>query len=192
VVSLGGADESLIMAGLDIVLNILDNYPSRSPTVYFNPGNSNTNMTTDMANSLNNSMLLGQITTPQMNRVNVPGDVSQQVASILIANKDNQRTPRDPTSDFGMVETVTTLTVPNDMCGAIIGKGGNNIRQVRMSSGAKIDFTKNEPGSKEDRVITLSGTQDQIQIAEQLMSQFVKSSNNLNRGGANQQQQYEV
>ena len=43
---------------------------------------------------------------------------------------------------------------------------------LRQSSGAKIDFTELERGSKEDRVITLTGTQEQVQIAEQLIAQW--------------------
>jgi len=185
VVSIGGEDESRIMAGLDIVLSILDNFPQKTQTVFFDP--SNTTSPLEIATG-NSPGILGQVSTP-MNRPNVSSDIN--VAAILIANRDNnQRSVRDPNTDFGLVQTVTTMTVPNDMCGAIIGKAGMNVRQVRLSSGAKIDFTKSEAGSKEDRTITLTGTQEQIQIAEQVISQFVRSSSNLQRGG-NQSTQFE-
>jgi len=185
VVSLGGEDESRIVAGIDIVLGILDNYPQKTQTIYFDPNNT----TTPLVVTGNTPSVLGQVTSP-INRSNVTSDVN--VAAILIANRENnQRGIRDLATDFGLVQTVTTLTVPNDMCGAIIGKAGMNVRQVRLSSGAKIDFTKNEAGSKADREITLTGTQEQVQIAEQLISQFVRSSSNLQRS-ANQATQYET
>jgi len=68
--------------------------------------------------------------------------------------------------------TPTQVTVPNDMAGAIIGKAGERIRQIRSKSGADIKFTDPEPG-KNDRVITIKGTNDQVQYAQYLMQQCV-------------------
>lgn len=82
--------------------------------------------------------------------------------------------------DFTKMQTVTKVTVSPEICGAVIGKGGSNIKEIRHASGAKVDFAGNEKGSKEDRVITITGTQKQIQIAEQMMTQFVRERNNMN------------
>merc|ERR1712183_497301 len=104
----------------------------------------------------------------------------------LLVNQRNMKEQMgfDPSIDFGSIQTVTTLTLSNEMCGAIIGKGGQNIRYVKQVSCAQIDMSKSDGDT--ERKITLTGTQDQIQVAELLMAQCVKSSK---LGGQQQQQQ---
>ncbi|KAL0186307.1 hypothetical protein M9458_017977, partial [Cirrhinus mrigala] len=53
------------------------------------------------------------------------------------------------------------------MAGSIIGKGGQRIKQIRHESGASIKIDEPLQGS-EDRIITITGTQDQIQNAQYL------------------------
>lgn len=77
--------------------------------------------------------------------------------------------------NFGQMHTVAKVTVSNDMCGAIIGKSGSRIKEIRQATGARVDFTETEKGSKEDRVITISGTQKQTIEAQQMMAQFVEN-----------------
>ena len=48
--------------------------------------------------------------------------------------------------------------------GAIIGKGGSRIRQIRADSGAQINIDEAKDGENE-RVITITGTSDQLQMA---------------------------
>lgn len=70
---------------------------------------------------------------------------------------------------FGNQQTTTTqVSIPKDLAGAIIGKGGARIRQIRQQSGAGITIDEALPGSN-DRIITISGTQDQIQNAQYLL-----------------------
>lgn len=52
--------------------------------------------------------------------------------------------------------------------GAIIGKGGSRIQQVRHESGADITIAEPLPGSN-DRIITITGNSDQIQSAQFLL-----------------------
>jgi len=72
-------------------------------------------------------------------------------------------------------QTTTQVTIPNDMAGAIIGKGGERIRGIRQKCGADIKFSDSDPGKK-DRLITISGSQDQIQYAQYLMQQCVRQN----------------
>ncbi|OWK07234.1 HNRNPK, partial [Cervus elaphus hippelaphus] len=51
-----------------------------------------------------------------------------------------------------------------ELAGSIIGKGGQRIKQIRHESGASIKIDEPLEGS-EDRIITITGTQDQIQNA---------------------------
>ena len=54
------------------------------------------------------------------------------------------------------------------LAGAIIGKGGSRIRQIRQESGASITIDEALPGSN-DRIITITGSQEQIQNAQYLL-----------------------
>jgi len=54
------------------------------------------------------------------------------------------------------------------MAGAIIGKGGMRITQIRNDSGATITIDEPLPGSNE-RIINIAGTSDQIQNAQYLL-----------------------
>merc|ERR1719361_1104459 len=71
--------------------------------------------------------------------------------------------------DTGPVST-TKVTIPKDMGGAIIGPGGSRIRRIRMDSKADIKIAEAVEGSQE-RIITISGTERNIQTAQYLLQQ---------------------
>uniref|UniRef100_A0A3B3ZZV5 Heterogeneous nuclear ribonucleoprotein K n=1 Tax=Periophthalmus magnuspinnatus TaxID=409849 RepID=A0A3B3ZZV5_9GOBI len=71
-------------------------------------------------------------------------------------------------SDMGGPVITTQVTIPKDLAGSIIGKGGQRIKQIRHESGASIKIDEPLEGS-EDRIITITGTQDQIQNAQYLL-----------------------
>ncbi|XP_051964365.1 heterogeneous nuclear ribonucleoprotein K [Xyrauchen texanus] len=71
-------------------------------------------------------------------------------------------------SDIGGPVITTQVTIPKDLAGSIIGKGGQRIKQIRHESGASIKIDEPLQGS-EDRIITITGTQDQIQNAQYLL-----------------------
>ncbi|XP_023233261.1 heterogeneous nuclear ribonucleoprotein K-like [Centruroides sculpturatus] len=75
--------------------------------------------------------------------------------------------------NFGGNKNSTQVTVPNELAGAIIGKGGQRIRKIRRDSGAGITIDEALPGSS-DRVITISGTPQQVQMAQFLLQQSVR------------------
>lgn len=58
----------------------------------------------------------------------------------------------------------------SQLAGAIIGKGGTRIRQIRLDSGAGITIDEPLPGSN-DRIITITGSPNQIQMAQYLLQQ---------------------
>lgn len=61
------------------------------------------------------------------------------------------------------------FSIPHrQLAGSIIGKGGQRIKQIRHESGASIKIDEPLEGS-EDRIITITGTQDQIQNAQYLL-----------------------
>ncbi|XP_023682136.1 heterogeneous nuclear ribonucleoprotein K isoform X3 [Paramormyrops kingsleyae] len=75
--------------------------------------------------------------------------------------------------DIGGPVITTQVTIPKDLAGSIIGKGGQRIKQIRHESGASIKIDEPLEGS-EDRIITITGTQDQIQNAQYLLQNSVK------------------
>lgn len=74
----------------------------------------------------------------------------------------------------GHAET-TQVSIPKDLAGAIIGKGGARIRKIRGDSGASITIDEPRPGSSE-RIITISGTSHQIWKAQYLLQQSVREN----------------
>ncbi|XP_067839258.1 heterogeneous nuclear ribonucleoprotein K isoform X8 [Heptranchias perlo] len=75
--------------------------------------------------------------------------------------------------DLGGPIITTQVTIPKDLAGSIIGKGGQRIKQIRHESGASIKIDEPLEGS-EDRIITITGTQDQIQNAQYLLQNSVR------------------
>ncbi|XP_014387199.1 PREDICTED: heterogeneous nuclear ribonucleoprotein K-like, partial [Myotis brandtii] len=72
----------------------------------------------------------------------------------------------------GLIIT-TQVTIPKDLAGSIIGRGGQRLKQIRHELGASIKIDEPLEGS-EDRIITITGTQDQIQNAQYLLQNSVK------------------
>uniref|UniRef100_A0AAR2KBT6 Heterogeneous nuclear ribonucleoprotein K n=1 Tax=Pygocentrus nattereri TaxID=42514 RepID=A0AAR2KBT6_PYGNA len=87
--------------------------------------------------------------------------------TFLMLGTDN-KCGRGSYSDIGGPVITTQVTIPKDLAGSIIGKGGQRIKQIRHESGASIKIDEPLEGS-EDRIITITGTQDQIQNAQYLL-----------------------
>jgi heterogeneous nuclear rnp K-like protein 2 len=56
------------------------------------------------------------------------------------------------------------IYIPNDMVGAIIGKGGQKINEIRQLSGSVIKINEPQDNSNE-RLVTITGTQECNQMA---------------------------
>lgn len=67
----------------------------------------------------------------------------------------------------------TQVSIPKDMAGAIIGKSGQRIRNIRNTSGADINIADPKEGESE-RIITIKGDDEQIAYAQFLMQKAVK------------------
>lgn len=93
--------------------------------------------------------------------------------------------PRGLLSNHGMEDANGTMgetqqvSIPKDLAGAIIGKGGARIRKIRSDSGANI--TIEEAGQQAtERVITIKGTNTQIQMAQYLLQKSVRENSGPN------------
>ncbi|CAK9440089.1 uncharacterized protein LODBEIA_P41890 [Lodderomyces beijingensis] len=65
-------------------------------------------------------------------------------------------------------KSTATISFPNDMVGALIGKNGSRIQGVRKVSGAMIGISEATDGSDE-RVFTITGTQQAVEKAKGLL-----------------------
>lgn len=74
----------------------------------------------------------------------------------------------------GSSKTSTQVTIPKDLAGAIIGKQGGRIKKIRNDSGAAITIDEPAAGSN-DRVITITGYPNEIQMAQYLLQQSVQA-----------------
>ncbi|KER20870.1 hypothetical protein T265_10677 [Opisthorchis viverrini] len=81
--------------------------------------------------------------------------------------------PNRVAMNFLTPTTTTQVSVSNKMIGAIMGRAGVRINQVRQESNADIKISRQEPGV-EDRIITITGTPEQIQNAQFLLQMCVK------------------
>eukprot|EP00096_Caligus_rogercresseyi_P001400 TRINITY_DN1221_c0_g1_i1.p1 TRINITY_DN1221_c0_g1~~TRINITY_DN1221_c0_g1_i1.p1 ORF type:complete len:418 (-),score=132.64 TRINITY_DN1221_c0_g1_i1:527-1780(-) len=84
--------------------------------------------------------------------------------------------------DDGKIKT-NQVTIPKEHAGAIIGPGGTRIRKIRSDSKANITIDEPLPGSN-DRIITISGSDLQIQTAQYLLQQSVREHSNSNMGAS--------
>ncbi|CAB3407071.1 unnamed protein product [Caenorhabditis bovis] len=73
-------------------------------------------------------------------------------------------------------QTLTTaqVTIPSNLGGTIIGKGGERIARIRQESGAQI--TLEAAQGQPERIITITGTEHQIHTAQYLLQQCVRTS----------------
>ncbi|CAF3267364.1 unnamed protein product [Rotaria socialis] len=72
------------------------------------------------------------------------------------------------------LQTQREITIANDLIGCIIGRGGQKISEIRQASGANIKIADLDEGSQ-DRHVTISGTPEQIQLAEFLIHSRIAS-----------------
>ncbi|KAK0168331.1 hypothetical protein PV327_002148 [Microctonus hyperodae] len=68
------------------------------------------------------------------------------------------------------------MTVPNELIGCIIGKGGTKIAEIRQISGAMIRISNCEEreGGATDRTITITGNPDAVTLAQYLINMSVE------------------
>ncbi|KYG41634.1 hypothetical protein M433DRAFT_75452 [Acidomyces richmondensis BFW] len=89
--------------------------------------------------------------------------------------------PQQPMQGMVPGQPITQqIFIPNDMVGAIIGKGGAKINEIRQLSGSVIKI--NEPqDNNNERLVTITGTQECNQMAlYMLYSRLGESSKNSN------------
>ncbi|CAD5125717.1 DgyrCDS13925 [Dimorphilus gyrociliatus] len=144
--------------------------PAPSPTVFFPPSpdaahlhklalQPQTMLPPGAFPFIGQSLLPGAATSIQ------PG-VIQSIATGLPTGSVSLR-PNAPIQN-GAAQT-HEMTIPNDLIGCIIGRGGAKINEIRQLSGAQIKIA-NADESLGDRKVTITGTPDTVQAAQYLIN----------------------
>lgn len=69
------------------------------------------------------------------------------------------------------------LTIPNEVVGSVIGKGGSKIQEIRNVTGAQIKVMDNATaGNAPERPITIVGTAESIQMAKYLIQKTAQEA----------------
>jgi len=68
------------------------------------------------------------------------------------------------------------MVIPKACSGAVIGRGGSIISQIKLQSGTQISIADAAPGS-EDRVVSITGAPQAIQSAMFMIRQRVDAQN---------------
>lgn len=93
---------------------------------------------------------------------------------------------RDPQVEgVGAATATATMPVRADAVGAVIGKGGCNIKNIFAQSGASVKFTGTDDAEATHRTLEMVGTLEQIQVAQQMVQSYV-SMFNTSGGGKSQ------
>jgi len=119
-----------------------------------------------------NSMPLGKLAAaPLMGLLRGLGNLTGSTGADALAALASAQA-----SGSGITSGTTTheMTVPNDQVGAVIGKGGTKIAEIRHATGAMITISKyidgSEEANKQERTITIKGTADQVALAQYLIN----------------------
>lgn len=169
VIAVGGDDELQFLTALKIVFLLLKDQPRRK-TVEYDPAHKGLGASSSWSGSLGDGAFSFSTRPISNNTMSNTGTPTPLMGL--------QQSSPHPISEFLKLQTTTSITVPNEHVGAIMGKAGIRIREIRNTSGAKILFSESDKESKEDRVITMTGTQQQIQMAEKLMTECLRNRSN--------------
>jgi hypothetical protein len=94
--------------------------------------------------------------------------LKQEMLGYFLEEWDNDK--RNPELTEITILYDFSFLLSSQLAGAIIGKGGARIRKIRSDSGAGITIDLPLPGSN-DRIITITGMPNQIQMAQFLLQQ---------------------
>jgi heterogeneous nuclear rnp K-like protein len=73
------------------------------------------------------------------------------------SNADSRPPPPQITEDGEEIQT-QNISIPSDMVGCIIGRGGSKISEIRKSSGARISIAKAPHDETGERMFTITGS----------------------------------
>jgi len=178
VVAIGGDTEDQILVTITTILNILREIPNRSKPNYYEPeksGGGGQRMPPLSSKKLPSNAAGGFPPNSLMSVGGGAGGGTGPQPLMGVGPPCSMGTNQaNSVNTWLQLQTTTSITAPHEMCGAIIGKGGCRISEIRNGSGAQITFSEKDQ-KDDDRVITITGTQQQVQMAEQMITRFMST-----------------
>jgi len=84
--------------------------------------------------------------------------VQEVVTRILEAQVNLDKQQPNPSDDSKLTKYVIRVLIPSTAAGAVIGKGGSNVRQMAESSGCKMKVSdSSDPFGTKERIVTVMG-----------------------------------
>lgn len=103
---------------------------------------------------------------------------AQDMIQEIIDNAGNNRRAHDPSRSMPHGGEEVRYPVPANRCGAVIGRGGETIRQIKQQSGCDIELDKmSKAMGGDEKVFIIRGPSDRIPYAQQLINEKVRGTN---------------
>ncbi|KZF22222.1 KH domain RNA-binding protein [Xylona heveae TC161] len=96
--------------------------------------------------------------TRGFNRTGNGADFSDAPTGSFNRRSNSDSTGRPPAADDGEEIQTQNISIPADMVGCIIGRGGSKISEIRKSSGARISIAKAPHDETGERMFTIMGS----------------------------------
>jgi len=137
----------------------------------------------DQSNESNSKMNSSNNSSSQSPNLPSAIDNSSQSVSTESSHQEINKTqiPDDSSVEkrFGSLEMKELRTlIDHPMVGAVIGKGGANVKRVREETGCFVSILKTDQRIVSERIMCLKGTASEIQEAAGMIGQLLLSSDN--------------
>ena len=159
IVEVQGTPDGIQKATWEIGKCLVDDWQRGTGTVLYNPA---VRAEVGRGGPLNNAM--GAPTPYQSNRsYNRTGngnDFSDNAGGSYNRRSNSDAATRGPptTTEDGEEIQTQNISIPSDMVGCIIGRGGSKISEIRKSSGARISIAKAPHDETGERMFTIMGS----------------------------------
>ncbi|KAJ9211976.1 hypothetical protein DTO166G4_6379 [Paecilomyces variotii] len=158
IVEVQGTPEGIEKAVWEIGKCLIDDWERGAGTVLYNPAvRASTGPGT--LNGLGGSSSIGGSYGRPYNRTGNGADFSDQTGGYSRRSNSDAGSRGIPlvTEDGEEVQT-QNISIPSDMVGCIIGRGGSKISEIRRSSGARISIAKAPHDESGERMFTIMGS----------------------------------
>jgi heterogeneous nuclear rnp K-like protein len=157
IVEVQGTPEGIEKAVWEIGKCLIDDSERGYGTVLYNPAV----RVQSGAGPLSNGSSMGGGSGPRSyNRTGHGADFSDAPPSYNRRSQSDaaSRPPPPTTTEDGEELQTQNISIPSDMVGCIIGRGGSKISEIRKSSGARISIAKAPHDETGERMFTITGS----------------------------------
>ncbi|TRY68469.1 hypothetical protein TCAL_06845 [Tigriopus californicus] len=169
-VTISGAKDAISQCIFHVCSVMLESPPKGTPIPYTPKGGGL------LGASNSRSGRGGSVENPLASLLSLGGGASTLAALATLAGsqiRDRRDSNSRSTGDHERGGSQYDMSIPNDLIGCIIGKGGSKIAEIRQISGAMIRISKSDEGGEEkqsERQITITGNSDSVALARSLIN----------------------